>query len=75
MSKRKKEDEYVHCPKCHARMILGIGYLTIRPHSEPFVDGEKEDCGFEERECNEGIFVHYCLKCKKVMEIWVDTEP
>jgi hypothetical protein len=68
--------------KCkHKRTMLAIAnYVDFRPDQEPFESGRIE-CAGVSKITIESIYIHYCPKCKKVIDIEIEpnceisTEP
>jgi hypothetical protein len=58
--------------KCKSKMVLAHGYVyDISPDQEPYESGklEKIDLDIED---NIEVCLHICLKCEKIIDIWID---
>jgi len=64
------------CKKCGSKTILATAFITcFDPHEEPYENGVKEECGYEDGIAAEvSVGIHWCPKCGGIVDVWIE-EP
>ena len=61
----------VHCKECKSKMmLLSSSLVSFEPDDEPYESGEH--ITVNDPELTEIVHIHYCEKCRKIKEVWID---
>lgn len=64
----------VRCKKCGSKTVLASGSVEIfTPDAEPYENGIEEDAETEEIWTYVDVGIHYCEKCGKINDTWIES--
>ncbi|HAH37779.1 MAG TPA: hypothetical protein DCL81_15095 [Algoriphagus sp.] len=61
----------VECKKCKSKMVLVSGAIRFDADEEPYESGERLQMNLE---LDKWMHGHWCEKCEKMREIWLDED-